>query len=33
VENIIVHIMAKGNSYNIRTRTFHGTEVEVKPAE
>ena len=33
VENIIVHIMAKGNSYNIRTRTFKGQDVEVKPAE
>ena len=33
VENIIVHIMAKGNIYNIRTRKFHGTEIEVKPAE
>ena len=33
VENIIVHIMAKGNTYNIRTRTFKGAEVLVKPAE
>ena len=33
VENIIVHIMAKGNIYNIRTRKFKGQDVEVKPAE
>ena len=33
VENIIVHIMSKGTGYNIRTRTFHGAEIEVKPAE
>ena len=33
VENIIVHIMAKGNSYNVRTRKFKGQDVVVKPAE
>ena len=33
VENIVVHIMAMGNTYNIRTRKFKGNEVEVKPAE
>jgi cyanophycinase len=33
VENIIVHLMAKGNIYNIRTRKFQGAEVVVKPAE
>lgn len=33
VENIIVHIMAKGNLYNIRTRKFTGVDVIVKPAE
>jgi len=33
VENIVVHIMAKGNNYNIRTRKFKGAEVVVKPAE
>lgn len=33
VENIIVHIMAKGNKYNVRTRKFQGEEVVVKPAE
>jgi len=33
VENIVVHIMAKGNNYNIRTRKFQGTDVVVKPAE
>lgn len=33
VENIIVHILGKGNIYNIRSRTFTGATVEVKPAE
>ena len=33
VENIVVHIMAKGNTYNIRSRKFRGNEVVVKPAE
>lgn len=33
VENLIVHIMAKGNSYNVRTRKFQGQDVAVKPAE
>ena len=33
VENIVVHIMAKGNTYNIRSRKFRGNEVIVKPAE
>ena len=33
VENIVVHIMAKGNTYNIRTRKFSGNEIVVKPAE
>lgn len=33
VENIIVHVMAKGNSYNVRTRKFKAAEVIVKPAE
>ena len=33
VENIVVHIMAKGNNYNIRTRKFRGAEMVVKPAE
>jgi len=33
VENIIVHIMAKNNTYNIKTRVFTGEEVLVKPAE
>jgi cyanophycinase len=30
VENIIVHIMAKGNSYNVHTRKFYGEDVVVK---
>ncbi len=33
VENIIVHIMAMGNIYNVRTRKFQGAEIVVKPAE
>ncbi len=33
VENIIVHIMAKGNIYNVRTRKFQGVDIVVKPAE
>jgi cyanophycinase len=33
VENIVVHIMAKGNTYNIRSRKFKGNEIVVKPAE
>jgi cyanophycinase len=33
VENIIVHIMAKGNIYNIRSRKFTGGEILVPPAE
>jgi len=27
VENIIVHIMSKGDVYNIKTRQFHGAEI------
>jgi cyanophycinase len=33
VENIVVHIMAKGNTYNIRSRKFKGNEIVIKPAE
>ena len=30
VENIIVHIMSSGDVYNLETRVFEGSEVEVK---
>ncbi|MBL7777957.1 MAG: cyanophycinase [Chitinophagales bacterium] len=33
VENLIVHILGKGNAYNIRTRKYSGADVVVKPAE
>jgi len=33
VENLIVHILAKGNGYNVRTRKYSGAQVVVKPAE
>lgn len=33
VENLIVHILGKGNAYNIRTRKYNGADVVVKPAE
>jgi cyanophycinase len=33
VQNLVVHIMAKGNRYNIRTRKFEAEPVMVKPAE
>jgi len=31
VENIIVHIMSKGDRYNLETRTFIGAEVTLNP--
>lgn len=33
IENIIVHIMSKGDTYNLETRQFVGATVEVKDAE
>jgi len=33
VENIIVHIMSKGDTYNLQTRNFIGAEVEIKDDE
>lgn len=33
VENIIVHLMSKGDIYNIKTREFIGSEIKVEPAE
>lgn len=29
VENIIVHIMSKGDEYNLETRVFHGAEIVI----
>jgi cyanophycinase len=29
VENIIVHIMSKGDEYNVETRNFSGRHIEV----
>jgi cyanophycinase len=30
VENLIVHLMSQGDSYNVQTRKFEGTEVVIE---